>query len=163
MQYSVQGRNEIPINVDKDNVFFCCGLEFIEEDPYREFFKSNTEYLEVFPYDEIIKYCPFCGKKVFICKFIRAGRWKKRKTLCDGFSAWFNQKELKAPTRMFEYDHRNNQFYLHNRRGFGEGFTLVKYCIYCGEPLSEMIEKHGLPDTIKDSFHTDEWWKKRGL
>jgi hypothetical protein len=83
--------------------------------------------------------------------------------LCDAFLAWFDKEEVITPTRMFEYDHRHNQFYLHNRKGFGEGFTPVKYCIYCGEPLSEMIEKHGLPDNIKESLNTDEWWKKRGL
>jgi hypothetical protein len=61
---------------------------------------------------------------------------------------------------MFEYDHRHNQFYLRNRKGFSGGFTPIKYCVYCGESLSEMIEKYGLPSSIKNSLHSDEWWKE---
>jgi hypothetical protein len=160
MWNAVNGRNKIPINLDENEL--PCGIEFVDVDLYLGFFGSEREYLKTFPYQDMVEFCPFCGKKIYVIKRHRSGRWVE-KTLCGGFLAWFNKDEVKAPTRMFEYDHRNNQFYLHNRRGFGEGFTPVKYCIYCGEPLSEMIEKHGLPNLIKNCLHTDEWWKKRGL
>jgi hypothetical protein len=153
----IKEKSKVPISAEKeenDRLFYA--LEFVDR-------YSNSMHFDDDIGDESIEYCPFCAKKISVFfKFERAGRWKRRKTLCGSFLTWF-EDEHKSPTRMFEYDHRSNQFYLHNRRGFGEGFTPVKYCIYCGEPLSEMIEKHGLPNIIKDCLHTDEWWKKRGL
>jgi uncharacterized protein YwqG len=157
MWEALKKKNNLPINAQKEEprqVFYA--LEFVDLYPCILNFDDEIG-------DESVDYCPFCGEKISTCRSEKANRWKKRKTLCGGFLTWFNKKEPKAPTRMFEYDHRHNQFYLHNRRGFGEGFIPVKYCIYCGEPLSEMIEKHGLPDIIKECLHTDEWWKKRGL
>jgi hypothetical protein len=150
----------VPINVERienNKLFF--GLRFVDLSPDSIVFEDGFEDDNG---DDSIQFCPFCGKKVSIFKGERSGRWKKRKTLCGSFLAWFNN-EGKAPTRMFEYDHRNNQFYLHKRKGFGDGYIPVKYCIYCGEPFSEMISKHGIPEFIKNSLRTDDWWKQRGL
>jgi hypothetical protein len=152
---AVGKKTRIPINVDHNRRFYC--LE------YATLCQSVIELDDEIG-DASIDYCPFCGRKISVHKYEKPNRWKNRKTLCGGVLSWFDPNvEKVAPPRMFEYDHRHNQFYLHNRKGFGDGFTPVKYCIYCGEPLSEMIEKHGLPEVIKDCLHTDEWWKKRGL
>jgi hypothetical protein len=153
---AIKEKSKKPLNAEEEeNGRLFYALEFADLYPSSIHFDDEIG-------NESVQFCPFCGKKISVFKFERSGRWKRRKTLCGGFLTWF-EEGLKAPTRMFEYDHRHNQFYLHNRKGFGEGFTPVKYCIYCGEPLSEMIGKYGLPDNIKESLHTDEWWKKRGL
>ncbi|MDR1233045.1 MAG: hypothetical protein LBJ75_02180 [Puniceicoccales bacterium] len=70
---------------------------------------------------------------------------------------------MKSPTPMFKYEPRENQFYMHYRKGFGEGWIPITYCIYCGEPLSEMVEKYGIPKVIADRLDPSEWQGKYKL
>ena len=63
---------------------------------------------------------------------------------------------------MIEYNHKNNSFYIRNRKGF-DGYTKINYCTICGENLSDMVAKYGLPEIIKQNLHSDEWWEKYGL
>lgn len=153
---AIKNTNEIPINLELGN--FPCGIEFNYSNELQE------DYFKDLPYDMVIDYCPFCGKKISVFKTERSGRWKKRKRLCEGIVSWFDvDKKQASQINAFEYDHRNNQFYVHKRKGFGNGLIPIEYCICCGEPLSRMVELYGLPDSIKLSLHSDEWWKKRGL
>jgi hypothetical protein len=72
-------------------------------------------------------------------------------------------KNMKAPTPMFKFDPAENRFYMHYRRGFGNGWIPIKYCVYCGEPLSEMVEKHGLSKFIAAKLDPSEWKGKYKL
>ena len=119
---SSTGKGPIPINLDAKD--WPCGIEFLREDSWRKDFATEEEFLEVVPYSIINNWCPFCGKNV-------SGDRRRRRDpkyshdLCGGFMFWFDPNDLSRECGMIEYDHRNNQFYLHNRKGFGEGYTAI--------------------------------------
>jgi hypothetical protein len=156
MYNAVSLRNNIPIYVE------LCG------DAGSEFYRFNLELVNFYrpepQYDDgsdeaaiDIDFCPFCGRQVFSCKVDFTGKWKKEKNICEDFLWWFrknvNGEFIAAPTPMFKYEPRENQFYMHYRKGFGEGWIPITYCIYCGEPLSEMVEKYGIPKVISDQLN----------
>lgn len=165
MWKAVSSENEVPISIEEfSNVrgeFLNFLLGFV--DTY------NAE--ELAERDEIaedgISFCPFCGKQVDPYEADLSGRWQKRKYMCESFLEWFMKgnryPNMKAPTPMFKYDPKENQFYMHYRKGFGEGWIPVKYCIYCGEPLSEMVEKYGLSKFIAAKLDPSEWQSRYKL
>jgi hypothetical protein len=165
MWKAISSENEIPIFVEEFNnvrgKFFRFFLEFVD--------MYNVEQLA--KYEEIdgdeISFCPFCGKQVDPYDKDLSGKWKKRKYICQDFLEWFMEGihylNMTAPTPMFKYDPRESQFYMHHRKGFGEGWIPIKYCIYCGEPLSEMVEKYGLSKFIAAKLDPSEWQEKYKL
>jgi hypothetical protein len=163
MRKAVSSENEVPISVKKfSNVrgkFLNFLLEFV--DTYNA--EKLAEYGEIA--EDGISFCPFCGKQVDPYEADLSGKWRKRKHMCESFLAWFMEggeyyPNEKAPTPMFKYDPKENQFYMHHRKGFGEGWIPITYCIYCGEPLSEMVEKHGLSKFIAAKLDPSEWQGK---
>jgi hypothetical protein len=153
---AISSENEIPIYAEKfSNArggFFRFCLEFV--DTYNA--EKLAEYGEIAEDD--MSFCPFCGKQVSPCSKDLSGEWKKHKCICEDFLEWFmggiHYPNMKAPTPMFKYELQENQFYMHYRKEFGEGWIPVKYCIYCGEPLSEMVEKYGIPKVIADRLNS---------
>lgn len=156
MMEAVSSINEIPINAEPmDN-----GKIYYAIERYTPF-NPDVELIEENLFSSI-QFCPFCGKKVSIFPRERSGNWKHRKRLCFGFLLCGIVRR-KEQVEMIEYDHRNNQLYLHKRRGFGDGLIPITYCIFCGENVGDMISKYGIPNEMKECLHPDEWWKKRGL
>jgi hypothetical protein len=106
-----------------------------------------------------MEFCPFCGKNISIFRE-ESRKWQKRNYICGSFLKWFgitkDGQQAVAPTPMFKYEPRENRFYMHYRKGFGEGWIPITYCIYCGEPLSEMVEKYGIPKVIADRLDPSE-------
>lgn len=152
MEQAIATKGQVPINfVEEDGSY---GVEYICRD-------SSIWSLLNEPYDALIAFCPFCGKNISVIKVYPPEPLEGRSNLCGGFLSWFG-KGVPEP-RLFEYNHTNNQFYMHSRRNFGDKFIPISYCIYCGEPLSEMVDKYGIPAEISNNMRTDEWWKKRGL
>jgi hypothetical protein len=136
-------------------------------DVNRKFSRFDLEFVDTYNPEEFalwegiaedsISFCPFCGKQVDPCELDLSKEWKTREYICEDFLEWFMKgrryPNVKAPTPMFKYEASENQFYMHYRKGFGEGWIPITYCIYCGEPLSEMIEKYGIPKVISDRLN----------
>jgi hypothetical protein len=154
---AISSKNKIPINIEK-----CGNIDY-------EFYRFDLEFVDMYdPEDELklygeisgdgLVFCPFCGKQILPCGANLSKEWKTRECFCEDFLEWFMKgrryPNIKAPTPMFKYELQENQFYMHYRKGFGEGWIPVKYCIYCGEPLSEMVEKYGIPKVIADRLNS---------
>ena len=160
MREALEEVGPIPINLDRGD--WPSGIECINHYDLKLDFETDEEFWLLKPYTIINNACPFCGKNISFRRR-RKRDPKYSKGLCNGFLSWFDRNNSPYMVGMVEYNHRNNQFYLHNRKGLGEGYIPINYCTLCGEPLSEMVSKYGLPDEIKSCLHSDEWWKKRGL
>lgn len=158
---AVRTKNEVPINLD--NGRFPCGIECLEKDQDAEFFSSYQEYREFVPYDLAIDYCPFCGTNISVFQIECTKSWENRKHLCEAIMTYLNDVDKETKIHAFEYNQRTNKFYIHSRMGFPDNLIEIQYCIFCGEPLSETISKYDIAEDMKKVFHTDEWWKKRGL
>jgi hypothetical protein len=166
MVSAISSKNKVPISAER------CG------DIGHEFYRFNLEFVDVYNPEEELKlygefvgdgliFCPFCGKQLLPCGVNLSKKWKARKHICEDFLGWFMKgsqfPNFKAPTPMFKYEPRENQFYMHYRKGFGEGWIPITYCIYCGEPLSEMVEKYDIPKVIADRLDPSEWQEKYKL
>jgi hypothetical protein len=167
MYKAVSVTNEIPINVEQEKDergLYRFDMEFVDDwDP--EF----MILLEEIPRDAV-DFCPFCGTNISTCIVILkedSFKWRKRDYICGSFRRWFNVDKNGAcecaPTSMFKYEPEENKFYMHYRKGFGEGWIPITYCIYCGEPLAQMVEKHGIPKVIADRLHPSRWQGKYKL
>jgi hypothetical protein len=151
----------IPINVENkknNHGLYRFDMEFVDINNQEE-----CALLDEIP-TEPIDFCPFCGKNISIFMAERSDRWKTRSFVCGSFRKWFglnkDGKQAVAPTPMFRYEPKENQFYMHYRKGFGEGWIPITYCIYCGEPLAEMVEKYGIPAVIVQHLDPSEWKDK---
>jgi hypothetical protein len=163
MRDAVSSRNKIPIHAEKcgktSDEFFKFYLEFV--DTYiPEWTVSLGETAE-----DSVLFCPFCGAQVFLCKRKLSDKWKVRKCICEDFLEWFMKGDehypnFNAPTSMFKFVPEARQFYMHYRKGFGEGWIPITYCIYCGEPLAEMVAEYGIPSVIADRLDPSEWQGK---
>lgn len=160
MYGAVSSTNKIPINVEPEKDergLYRFDMEFVDDwDP------ELMMRLEEIPRD-VLDFCPFCGKNISIFQE-ESCKWQRRDYICGSFRRWFavdaNGIYENAPTPMFKYDPGENQFYMHHRKGLGEGWIPVKYCIYCGEPLSEMVEKYGIPEVIANHLPPSTWQGK---
>ena len=80
-----------------------------------------------------------------------------------------------------EYEPISRMYFLllHDEDQLDGTYEILKYCPWCGTKLPESLlfkineileEEYGLDDPdgedaskVPPEFHTDEWWKKRGL
>lgn len=151
MREAIRFKGAIPINIDQRGWPY--GIEF--------YFNEKCDFLDEDPYDIIIHWCPFCGKNLSDTRRRRRSE-KYSKGLCQSMEGWFVDGDFPFQKGMIEYNHKNNSFYIRNRKGF-DGYTKINYCTICGENLSDMVAKYGLPEIIKQNLHSDEWWEKYGL
>lgn len=166
MYGAVSSRCEIPINIEK------CG------DVGNEFYRFDLEFVDTYIPEELVllgevaedsvMFCPFCGRHIDSCELDLSEKWEIRHCICEDFLEWFMKGDeycpnFKAPTAMFKYEPMENQFYMHCRKGFGDGWIPITHCIYCGEVLSEMVEKYGIPEEIADKLDPAEWHGKYKL
>jgi hypothetical protein len=164
--FAISSENKVPISAemcgDIGRKFYRFNLEFVDDYNPEEELKLYGEFIG----DDLI-FCPFCGKQILPCDIDLFGEWKKRQHMCESFLEWFMKgnryPNMKTPTPMFKYEPTENQFYMHHRKGFGEGWIPIKYCIYCGEPLSEMVEKYGLSKFIAAKLDPSEWQGRHKL
>jgi hypothetical protein len=163
MYEAISSKNKFPIDVENEkdkNGLRRFDLEYVDIGNPEEFIA-----LDEIPSDPV-DFCPFCGENISTCIPVReeAYKWQKRDYICGSFRRWFNVDEngnyANAPTPMFKFDPTNGQFYMHYRKGFGEGLIPIEYCIYCEEPLSQMVKKYGLPDVIAAHLDPSEWQGK---
>jgi hypothetical protein len=162
MFMAISGRSwKIPIDLTlTEDGEYHFRMEYVDIGNVEEFIA-----LDEIPSDPI-DFCPFCGKNISIFGE-ESYKWKKRDYVCGSFRRWFavdkNGIHTNAPTSMFKYEPRENKFYMHYRKGSGEGWIPITYCIYCGEPLAEMVEKYGIPEVIADRLAPSEWHGKYKL
>lgn len=110
----------------------------------------------------------------------------KPKHCCFSMDETLDQEEIRSWGELLEYEPttRSYTFLLYeNNKYCGTRYSL-KYCPWCGtklpeeltEKMEEVLEKeYGITEKNWDApgwnddtdlpaeFHTDEWWKKRGL
>ena len=100
---------------------------------------------------------------------------KHSNNICDSLSCYVNGGHDSGMTSIIHIPNIRTYAIL-NKKEYG-GFEPMDYCPFCGaklperldEKLTEILQKEYGLSSWKDykkaphEFHTDEWWKKRGL